>query len=61
MSELSVLLQARREIKEDIAKEQALPKWDRKNIKKLDDALKETNERICQMIENKTEGDLTLC
>ena len=61
MSELSVLLQARREIKEELERELKLPKWSRSKVTFLNTLLNETNEDICCLVERGSEGDLTLC
>ena len=63
MSDMSVLLQARREIKTEIAAIGARPDWDRS--KKHDEAvarlnLHETNEKIAQLVELGTDGERTL-
>ena len=60
---MSVLLQARREIREEIAAIGARPEWDRS--KKRDElaarlSLHETNEKIAQLVEQGTEGERTL-
>lgn len=61
MSDLSVLLQARKEIKQDIKTELDLPKWSQHRVKSLCKRLDEINEDICCLVESGTEGELTLC
>lgn len=61
MSDLSVLLQARKEIKEAIEAELRLPKWSRNKMALLNNRLNETNEDICCLVERGTKGEATLC
>ena len=63
MDEMSVLLQGRREIREELAAIATRPDWDRS--KKRDEAvakhsLAETNEKIAQLVERGTRGERTL-
>ena len=60
MSELSVLIQARKEIKADISKEKNLPKWNQTKIAQLTNRLNNTNEMIAVFVERNSEGERTL-
>lgn len=60
MSELSILLQARKEIMMEIREEERRPKWDRDGLDKLKTQLDITNNLIAQHVENNTEGERTL-
>ena len=60
MSDLSVLMQARKEIKAELKAELAQPKWSQAKKKALEYQLSLTNELIAQHIENNTEGERTL-